>query len=214
VKLVAETISTGMEGAPLVLRAGAIMLAVFLASVLGYVLLMPLLKKEKPWESGIVTEDRRIARRLKPFRIGHVGVALDRSPGDADVISAALTFARAHSAKITLIHVVESPGAMVYGSLSESLHSRHDEAYLESLAREIESRDLPVETMLLEGDPGSEIVRSVGLLGLDMLILGSHGHRGLADVVFGETIERVRHEVSVPVLIIRMGEIRLEKPAR
>lgn len=214
VKLVADTISTGMESAPLILRIAVMVLALLLASVLTYLLLMPLLKKGKVWESGIITEERKIAQRLKPLRIRHIGIALDHSPGDADVLSAARETALAHKAKLTLIHVVESPGSMVYGELSESLHGRHDESYLEGLAREIEDSELPVETMLMEGDPRKELVRSVGLLGLDMLILGSHGHRGLSDVVFGETIERVRHEVSVPILIIRMGEIRAEKPVR
>ena len=211
VKLVADAIAGGMAGAPLPARVAAVMAAAFLAAVLGYLLVRPLMKKDTLWESGVVTRESALAGRMKPLNITHVGVALERSPGDADVLSAARTVALAHNAKISLIHVVESPGSMVYGELSESLHRRQDATYLEGLAREIEAKNLPVETMLLEGDPREQLVRSVDLLGLDLLILGSHGHRGISDVVFGETIERVRHEVSIPIMIIRMGEIRQEK---
>ena len=102
---------------------------------------------------------------------------------------------------------------MMLGKISESLHSRQDESYLEDLAREIEDVDLPVETSLLTGSPGEEIISSVEKLGLDMLVLGSHGHRGISDVIFGQTVTSVRHAIDIPVLIVRMKEIRPEKPA-
>jgi len=47
----------------------------------------------------------------------------------------------------------------------------------------------------------SEIVRIVKESNSDLLILGSHGHRGFKDFIFGETVNRVRHLVKIPVFV-------------
>ncbi len=180
--------------------------------LLAYITFMPFFKQKLAWESSSVTGSQKIAKQMKPVRLEHIGVALERTPGDSEAISAAVTMARAHRSKITLIHVQEGPGTMMLGGSSESLHSRQDELYLEELAREIEDPELEVETCLLNGNPDEELIASVDLLGLDLLVLGSHGHRGLSDVIFGQTVTSVRHAISIPVLVVRMKEIRPEKP--
>jgi manganese transport protein len=179
--------------------------------VLIYITIIPLIKPEQGWGAVPASGSQIIAKQLKPLHVSHIGVALERTPGDSEVISAAVTIARTLHARITLIHVVESPGSMMLGNRSESHHSRQDESYLEELAREIEDVDLPVETCLLAGSPDEELISSVDLLGLDMLVLGSHGHRGIADVIFGQTVSSVRHAIDIPVLVIRMKEILPEK---
>ena len=185
------------------------------ALVLGllvYITLAPLFAQKRGWDIAAASGSQNIAKQLKPLRIGHIGVALERTPGDSEVISAAVTMARAHRARITLIHVEEGPGTMMLGKTHESLHSRQDQSYLEDLAREIEDVNLPVETSLMTGSPGEELIASVEQLGLDILVLGSHGHRGISDVIFGQTVTSVRHAIDIPVLIVRMKEIRPEKP--
>ena len=59
-----------------------------------------------------------------------------------------------------------------------------------------------MESMLCFGRPADEIVKAVAEAGLDMLVLGSHGHRGLGDVVHGQTVATVRHRVRIPVLVM------------
>jgi len=39
---------------------------------------------------------------------------------------------------------------------------------------------------------------------VDMLVMGAHGHKGIKDYIFGETIESVRHKLSIPVLIVNV----------
>jgi len=89
------------------------------------------------------------------------------------------------------------------GTESWSLHGAEDQTYLESLTREIEEKDLAVEFLLLHGKPAEGIVKAVGEAGIDMLIMGSHGHRGLDDLVFGQTVSAVRHAIDIPVLVVR-----------
>jgi manganese transport protein len=57
--------------------------------------------------------------------------------------------------------------------------------------------------MLLHGRPPEEIVKAVIEAGIDMLVMGSHGHRGLDDLVFGQTVSAVRHALTIPVMIVR-----------
>jgi manganese transport protein len=49
-----------------------------------------------------------------------------------------------------------------------------------------------------------EIVRIVKETNCDLLVMGAHRHKGLKDYVFGETIEAVRHELDIPVLIVNV----------
>lgn len=213
-KLVYDELAKWLTSAPVVLWILTTVAVVGMIGVLGYVLLGPVLHGHRVWESGVITKSRHVAQRIKPMRIQHIGVALEHSDADAEILSAAISMARYQNAKLTLIHVIETPGGMVFGQSADSLHSREDYAYLEELAREIEGQDLPVEVLLRTGKPIDEIVQSVDLLGLDLIVFGSHGHHGLEDLVFGETVTSVRHAISIPVLIVRVTKTGLEKPQR
>ena len=103
---------------------------------------------------------------------------------------------------------------MVYGEEEGSLHSRADKMYLEELAREIEEQDLPVETSLRYGNPAEQIIKAVEEEGFEMLVLGSHGHQGFADIIFGQTVDSVRHSIDIPITVVRTGHISREKPLR
>jgi len=182
--------------------------------ILGYIVVVPWLREREEWESTVITKSKQIAQKIKPMQLQHIGVALEHSDADADILSAALSMAKYQNAKLTLIHVIETPSGMVFGQDADSLHSREDYAYLEELARESEEQDLPVEVLLRTGKPIDEIVKSVDFLGLDLIVFGSHGHRGLEDLVYGETVTSVRHAISIPVLIIRVSPEGIEKPQR
>src|SRR6185295_12059325 len=51
---------------------------------------------------------------------------------------------------------------------------------------------------------GKEIVRIVKEAKAEMLVIGAHGHTGLKDLIYGETTDAVRHELSIPVLIVNL----------
>lgn len=86
---------------------------------------------------------------------------------------------------------------------SWSLHGAEDKSYLIHLTREIEDTDLPLEFLLLHGHPADAIIDAVNTAGLDRLVMGSHGHRGVADLVFGQTVSAARHALDIPVLLVR-----------
>jgi manganese transport protein len=213
-KLVHATLSEWMGSAPL-------WAWVILAPTLGlglaglvYITLRPFFGRGQEWESGIDTLSRSVAEQIRPVAIQEIGVALEHAKGDAAIVSAAVTMAKSHKARLTLIHVVDTPGALVYGEESTSRHGEEDKVYLEQVAREIEERELPVEIILRNGKPVDELVRVSGELGFDLLIMGSHGHRGLGDLIHGATVDSVRHAVECAVMVVRTkGTERAQREA-
>jgi manganese transport protein len=212
-KLVLETLTTSLGDSPLWLWGLGVAGVLVLIALLLYVTLRPLLVSPQVWAAGILTTGRRIAQRIKPVKIKNIGVALEHSDGDGEIVSAAVSLANLYKAKLTLLHVVETPGAIVLQETGD-LHTREDYAYVEELAREIEREDLPVETWLHAGKPADQITRAIQELGLDMLVLGSHGHKGVQDLVFGQTVNSLRHAISIPVLIVRIPDFAVEKPQK
>ncbi len=185
-----------------------------LLGVLAYLVLRPLWKREAAWDSGIVTSSRHIASRIAPRRMQRIGVALEHIDGDAEILSAAVGMARQNEATLTLIHVTEAPSAIVQGSDTEPRHSKEDRVYLEELAREIEGRDLPVDICHRTGEPARELVLAVRELRLDLLVCGSHGHRGIEDLIYGQTVDTVRHALDIPMLIVRIAHPQGERPQK
>jgi manganese transport protein len=172
-------------------------------AVLAYITFGPLFQPGRKWESMITTDAHLVADAIAPVHIKHIGVALQHATGDSVIISSAVAEAKVHRARMTLLHVVDAPGTLMLGPESWSLHGAEDETYLENLTREIEDKDLPVEFMLLHGKPAEAIIKTVEEIGIDMLVMGSHGHRGLDDLVFGQTVSAVRHAIDIPVLVVR-----------
>jgi manganese transport protein len=50
----------------------------------------------------------------------------------------------------------------------------------------------------------NEIIRIVEDNKIDLLVIGSHGHKGLKDIVYGQTVSGVRHNLKIPVLVINI----------
>lgn len=211
IKLVADEMTSRLSGHPGWQWGLAYLFAGAIFSVLAYIALAPFLRPGQTWESGLVSAGRSIASRVRPVAYRSICAALEHAEGDADIISSAVTLAKQNKARLTLLHVVETPGTMVFGRESRSLHETKDEAYLEELAREIEERDLPVEVSLHFGHAADEIIRAVKEEGFDFLVLGSHGHHGMEDLLYGQTVSSVRHGIDIPVLIIRPTARRAEK---
>jgi manganese transport protein len=202
-KLVFDELSGWLGSSPAWVWVAAMIPLTLILGVLAYITFGPLFRPGRTWESAITTDAHLVADAIEPLQIKHIGVALQHAAGDAVIVSAAVAEARGHRARLTLLHVVDAPGTILLGRESWSLHGAEDESYLESLTREIEERDLPVESMLLHGRPPEEIVKAVIEAGIDMLVMGSHGHRGLDDLVFGQTVSAVRHALNIPVMVVR-----------
>jgi len=137
-----------------------------------------------------------------------IGVAIEASRNDRAMVKQAVAIARAHRARLVLIHVVEGAGGQWYGEMTDDAESRGDEEYMSGLVSQLRERlvdaGVPeVSGVLGYGSVVNEIVRIAKEEGLDMLIMGGHGHRGITDVIHGQTIPGVRHGLDIPILAVR-----------
>jgi len=146
-------------------------------------------KADVPFEAVAVPAYKRVA------------VALDFSERDQKILAHALTQAKPAST-IVLIHVVESASAKVLGEHSDDFETRKDQEKLDSYAEQLAQHELKTITCLGFRNRTKEIARLVQENNADLLIIGAHGHTGVKDWLYGETIDAVRHRLKIPVLIV------------
>ena len=83
------------------------------------------------------------------------------------------------------------------------IEMRDDRAYLDKRSEELRTAGIDVTSRLAMGDPATEIIRIAAQEGVDLIAMSTHGHRFLSDVIHGTTVDKVRHTVRVPVLLLR-----------
>jgi len=134
-------------------------------------------------------------------------VPLDHTALDHLAVGHAAAMARIHAAKIYLLHVEEGVTSQVYGPAASTAEVEAGEQYLDRIAQLLRDQGLTVETAISHSSrPDREIVRYAREVMADMVIMGAHGHGGLKDLIFGNTISPVRHHLEVPMLIVRPGK--------
>jgi manganese transport protein len=130
-------------------------------------------------------------------------VPLDHSKRDRAAIAHAAAMARLHGAVIHLFHVEEGAISQLYGALASTAEEQSGEQYLRDIADTLERQGLKVELTVLPGrSPKDEIVRVARETNPDLVVMGAHGHTGIKDLIFGNTINGVRHAVAAPVLVV------------
>jgi manganese transport protein len=80
---------------------------------------------------------------------------------------------------------------------------KEDRDYLARLQADLTARGLTVSVELAKGDPANELVKVAQTRGVDLLAMSTHGHRFVKDVILGATVDKVRHLVKIPVLLLR-----------
>jgi len=131
-------------------------------------------------------------------------VPLDHTALDHLAIAHAAAMARMHHAKLYLLHVEEGVTSQVYGSLSSTAEVEAGRKYLDDIVDSLRTEGLDVETMVAHSsNPNREIVRCAREIHPDLLVMGAHGHGGLKDLIFGTTINSVRHKLRIPLLVVR-----------
>jgi len=177
----------------------AILLTIFLV----YITVLPWIRGEKAWSAGKPTGGVAIMEKVETYHVKHIAAALGRDDSDPAIISHAQTLAKSEKALLTLIHVVDSAPTQIYNHDVYDEHARDDEQYLNEIAEELRDIGMTVEIALAYGDSANALSKFVKTHGVDMLIMGAHGHRLLGDLLWGETVDPVRHLVKIPILVVR-----------
>ena len=132
-------------------------------------------------------------------------VAVEHSPADKAILDHVRQLAAQVGSELHLVHVADGWAARNFDSLQlrESEEMKDDRDYLARVAADLTSHGLKVSTELAMGDPADELIRLAEERGVDLLAMSTHGHRFLNDLIRGTTVNRVRHLVKIPVLLVR-----------
>jgi universal stress protein A len=132
-------------------------------------------------------------------------VAIENSAADHAVLEHIERLVKLTGAELLLVHVADGFAARHFNDLElrESDEIRGDRAYLERLCGDLAGKGMSCAARLAMGDPATELVRVAAEERVDLIAMSTHGHRFLQDLLRGSTADRVRHGVTVPVLMVR-----------
>lgn len=135
----------------------------------------------------------------------HILVALENSEADEVILDHIKPLAKLTGARLLLLHVADGWVARNYDrlELAESEEMREDRAYLAARAAELRAEGFAVDYLLARGEPADEVIKVATERGVDLVAMSTHGHRFISDLLHGSTADKVRHQVDVPVLLLK-----------
>jgi manganese transport protein len=129
-------------------------------------------------------------------------VSVDFTDADEIAINSAFELGGIQ-ANYTLIHIVETVGALVYGENIEDHETLIDEKLLKEYQEMLINKGFKVATKLGFGKPNAIIPKIINEGNFDILVMGTHGHTGFKDLIFGTTVDKLRHKIGIPLLIVK-----------
>ena len=136
----------------------------------------------------------------------HILIPLENSPADQTILNHIKPLARMTGAKLLLVHVADGWVARNFDQLklAESDEMKQDRLYLEKRSRELAGEGFSCDAVLALGEPSDEIIKLAREKDVDLIAMTTHGHRFISDILYGATADKVRHEVDVPVLLLKL----------
>jgi universal stress protein A len=136
----------------------------------------------------------------------HILIPLENSLADETILAHIKPLARMTDARLLLVHVADGWVARNFNQLqlAESEEMKQDRLYLENRNRQLTAEGFSCEAVLALGEPSDEIVKLAGEKDIDLIAMTTHGHRFVSDLLYGSTADKVRHQVDVPVLLLKV----------
>jgi nucleotide-binding universal stress UspA family protein len=135
-------------------------------------------------------------------------VPVDGSENSKRAFLQALSLAKSTGAKVTAVHVIETPPT-VYVESQKLLNSllekyRAESAKVLDVFEELAKKQgATVEAVAMEGDPASKIVGYADKGGFDMIVMGSRGLGRFKEMMLGSVSSKVLHHAKCSVLIVK-----------
>lgn len=178
---------------PLVLGAGALLL---------YISFAPLFGKKAVGNSVLphAVNQKLDLSKIKSYK--RIAVAVDFSSMDSKTIQHALQQGGTE-AQYMLVHIVETAGALVMGKEIKDFETESDNLQLNLYVSQLKNQNVNVFSVLGYGSPKKSIPEAVIKFEADLIVMGAHGHNTIKDLIFGTTVEAVRHKINIPILVVR-----------
>ena len=133
----------------------------------------------------------------KPYST--IAITVDFSSSDSKAINKALQLG-GNQANYILIHVLESTNAVMYGENTDDYERMEDSDNLQLYKNQLIDEGYICEVILGFGRPKTVIPKLLN--GCDLLVMGTHGHTTFKDILFGTTVESVRHKIDIPLVLV------------
>ena len=203
IKMLLNEVSGIFETGSLFPKVAIIMAGAFCLFLLLYILFHPIFSKVKKPLSIEIHPDVNAIKDLVIPSFKKIAIALDFSINDEKLLAYALGQGK-NDSSFLLIHIVESAQAKIFGNESDDHETRKDKERMDSYVKQLEARGYIAEGYIGYRNRAKEIVRIVKNIEADMLVMGAHGHTALKDLIYGQTVNTVRHELKIPVLIVNL----------
>lgn len=177
-----------------------IILACF--ALLVYIFVHPMLKNAEQKKRLIPHGKALDFEEGTPIIYQHIGIAIDFADNDQTIIQNAIKLG-GKDAQYTLIHIVESAAARYLGANTLDHETQQDVESLKRYQEKMISLGYSTSHEIGFGNAATEISKIANTHSMDLLIMGAHGHRGIKDLLFGTTVDKLRHRVKTPILIVK-----------
>jgi len=147
------------------------------------------------------------------MKINKILFAADFSEGSSSALPYAVDMAKQYGSKLYLVHVVfdvaKTSGWYVphtsideiYKDMEKGAKSELEKMFIDEMRGFKE-----IEHVVLKGVPYEEIIKFSGDNKIDLIVMGTHGRKGIDRMLFGSTAEQVVRKAPCPVLSVRLPE--------
>ncbi len=125
-------------------------------------------------------------------------VTMDCSPVDDTIIAHVSLLAKQNDAAVFLLHVIHAHTLDQKRALGEKA-----EKLLGTHRATLEKDGIQVHVRLRTGEPEQEILKEIKENQYDLVAMATHGHHFLGDMLFGSVSDKLKHSISIPLLLIR-----------
>jgi len=177
-------------------------LAIAIGLLLLYVFLLPIFRKHERKISNVPHGEALEISELEKLEYKKIGITVDFSKNDRNTFRHAL-IQGGKNADYYLIHIVETAAARFHGEKVLDHETQSDTDNLEKYQQNLKDLGYQAHIQIGYGNAAKAISELVKAKKLDLLVMGAHGHKGISDLIFGTTVDAVRHNVNIPIMIVK-----------
>ena len=176
--------------------------AILIGLLLLYIFIYPLFTTNRRLHKNVPHGNALDIENIEKIHYTRIGITVDFSKNDLNTIRHAL-IQGGKAADYHLIHIVETAAARYHGTATMDHETLSDKENLEKYRQNLAELGYQAEAHIGFGGASKAIAEISKNNQLELLVMGAHGHKGLKDLIFGTTVEAVRHKIAIPVLIVR-----------
>jgi manganese transport protein len=177
-------------------------LAISIGILLLYVFLMPFFRKHELKISNVPHGEAIEIGEPEHVEYKKIGITVDFSKNDRNTFRHAL-IQGGLNADYYLIHIVETAAARFHGEKVLDHETQRDTDNLEKYQQNLQEMGYKSHIEIGYGVAAKSISELVKARKMDLLVMGAHGHKGISDLIFGTTVDAVRHNVNIPIMIVK-----------